>query len=109
MEERLQKILSAAGAYSRRTAEDYIRAGRVTVNGEIAHLGQKADPERDQIDLDGNPISTLEKELYYFMLHKPVGYVTTLSDEQGRLSLIHIFKRPKKWSNADRRDALRAQ
>ena len=92
MEERLQKILSAAGAYSRRTAEDYIRAGRVTVNGETAHLGQKADPEQDQINLDGNPISTLKKELYYFMLHKPVGYVTTLSDEQGRPAVADLIR-----------------
>ena len=54
MEERLQKLLSAAGVCSRRAAEEYITAGRVTVNGETAELGWKADPERDEIRVDGN-------------------------------------------------------
>ena len=92
MEERLQKILSAAGACSRRAAEGYIQSGRVTVNGEIAHLGQKADLERDQIAVDGKLIGKPQEELLYFMLHKPVGYVTTLSDEQGRPSVADLIK-----------------
>lgn len=92
MEERLQKILSAAGACSRRAAEEYIKAGRVTVNGETAHLGQKADPDVDRITLDGKPIGTASEELLYFMLHKPVGYVTTLSDEQGRPSVADLIR-----------------
>ena len=92
MEERLQKILSAAGACSRRAAESYILAGRVTVNGETAQLGQKADPTRDVIMLDGVRIGAPEEEFLYFMLHKPVGYVTTLSDEQGRPSVADLIR-----------------
>lgn len=92
MEERLQKILSAAGACSRRAAEEYIRAGRVSVNGEPAILGQKADPQRDRITLDGAMIGDTSDEPLYFMLHKPVGYVTTLSDEQGRASVADLIR-----------------
>lgn len=92
MEERLQKILSAAGACSRRAAEGYIRAGRVAVNGEPAHLGQKADPEQDRITLDGEPVCAPSEQFLYLMLHKPVGYVTTLSDEQGRPSVADLIR-----------------
>lgn len=83
MEERLQKLLSAAGVCSRRAAEGYIEAGRVTVNGVPARLGQKADPARDAIALDGAPLPR-RGETVWLMLHKPRGYVTTLSDEKGR-------------------------
>ena len=83
MEERLQKVLSARGVLSRRAAETYIQAGRVTVNGEVARLGQRADPDRDVIAVDGKVIGEAEERVY-LMLHKPRGYVTTLSDEQGR-------------------------
>lgn len=92
MEERLQKILSAAGACSRRAAEGYIRAGRVMVNGETAHLGQKADPEWDWITLDGVSVGAPTDPFLYLMLHKPVGYVTTLSDEQGRPSVADLIR-----------------
>ncbi len=92
MEERLQKILSAAGECSRRAAEEYITAGRVAVNGTVAQLGQKADPERDTITLDGKRIGPAAEEPVYFMLHKPVGYVTTLSDEQGRPSVADLIR-----------------
>lgn len=92
MEERLQKILSAAGACSRRAAEDYIRSGRVAVNGETAHLGQKADPEHDRITLDGAAVGSAPEKNLYLMLHKPVGYVTTLSDEQGRPSVADLIR-----------------
>ena len=83
MEERLQKLLSAAGVCSRRAAEGYITAGRVTVNGERACLGRRADPERDEILVDGRPLAPAEKKLY-ILLNKPRGYVSTLSDEKGR-------------------------
>lgn len=83
MEERLQKLLSAAGICSRRTAENYIIAGRVTVNGLPAVLGQRADADRDEILVDGEPLAA-EGEQVYLLLNKPRGYVTTLSDEQGR-------------------------
>ncbi len=92
MEERLQKILSAAGACSRRTAEEYIRAGRVLVNGQPATVGQKADPDIDRITLDDKPISAEGEEYLYYMLNKPVGYVTTLSDEQGRPSVADLIR-----------------
>ena len=83
MEERLQKLLSAAGVCSRRSAEGYITAGRVTVNGLTAGLGDKADPEKDDIRVDGVPLDRGEKKVW-LLLHKPRGYVTTLSDEKGR-------------------------
>ena len=83
MEERLQKILSAAGLCSRRTAETWLTAGRVTVNGVLAALGDKADAEKDAIAVDGKPLPKAES-FRYLMLHKPRGYVTTLSDERGR-------------------------
>ena len=83
MEERLQKILSAAGVCSRRKAEAYLRAGRVKVNGLAAGIGDKADPERDRIEVDGAVLSTPSGHTY-LMLHKPRGYITTLSDERGR-------------------------
>ena len=76
MEERLQKLLSAAGVCSRRAAETYIADGRVTVNGQPAELGQRADPERDDIQVDG----------------KPLGYVTTLADERGRKTVAELVK-----------------
>ena len=83
MEERLQKILSAAGVCSRRKAEAYLRAGRVKVNRLAAGIGDKADPERDRIEVDGAVLSTPSGHTYH-MLHKPRGYITTLSDERGR-------------------------
>ncbi len=83
MEERLQKLLSAAGICSRRRAEEYILAGRVTVNGRPAALGDRADPGRDRIEVDGAPLSAPASHTY-IMLNKPRGYVTTLSDEKGR-------------------------
>ena len=83
MKERLQKILSARGVASRRSSEELIRQGRVTVNGVPAVLGDGADPEEDEILLDGRPLPQ-RQESVYIMLNKPRGYVTTLSDEKGR-------------------------
>lgn len=83
MKERLQKILSARGLASRRAAEEWIRAGRVRVNGEVCALGASADPDVDRIELDGRPIPAQPKKIY-LMLNKPCGYITTLSDEKGR-------------------------
>ena len=91
MEERLQKLLSVAGVCSRRAAEGYIASGRVTVNGIPAELGQRADPEKDDIRLDGKPISGPEKPVY-LLLNKPRGYVTTLSDEQGRKTVAELVR-----------------
>ena len=91
MEERLQKLLSAAGVCSRRAAEGYITAGRVTVNGQTAELGWRADPEKDDICIDGKPLAP-KKELVYLLLNKPRGYVTTLSDEKGRKNVADLVK-----------------
>jgi len=91
MEERLQKLLSAAGVCSRRKAEEYITAGRVTVNGTPARLGDRADPQRDNIALDGREIS-LPGAVTVLMLYKPRGVVTTLSDEKGRKTVAHILE-----------------
>ncbi len=84
MEERLQKILSRAGVSSRRAAEKMIAEGRISVNRTVVvEPGTKADPGKDEIRVDGRLIS-LETERIYLLLHKPQGYVTTLSDPQGR-------------------------
>ena len=83
MEERLQKLLSAAGVCSRRMAETYLAEGRVTVNGCPAKVGDKADTQRDRIEVDGQPLAAKDQTVW-LMLHKPRGYVTTLSDERGR-------------------------
>lgn len=83
MEERLQKLISSCGLASRRTAEAWISQGRVTVNGSRAALGDRADLERDRVEVDGVPLRP-RTERTYLMLNKPRGYVTTLSDEKGR-------------------------
>lgn len=83
MKERLQKILSARGVASRRKAEEMIQNGLVTVNGAAAALGDSADPETDEILVEGKPLPSPNDHVY-ILLHKPRGYVTTLSDEKGR-------------------------
>ena len=83
MTERLQKILSARGVASRRKAEEMIAAGRVSCNGRVCALGESADPDIDRITVDGKPLPGAAGHVY-IMLHKPRGYVTTLSDEKGR-------------------------
>lgn len=83
MMERLQKILASRGICSRRKAEELIVSGRVSVNGHAAQLGERADPETDEILLDGKPLPSAAKYVY-ILLNKPRGYVTTLSDEKGR-------------------------
>ena len=83
MKERIQKILSKRGVASRRQAEQMIIDGRVTCNGMVCALGQTADPDTDEILVDGKKLPSAQKYVY-IMLHKPKGYVTTLSDEKGR-------------------------
>ena len=89
--ERLQKIIASRGLCSRRQAEEWIAAGRVTVNGTTANLGDSANPGRDRIEVDGKPLDT-EPEKVYLMLHKPRGYVTTLSDEKGRKNAAQLVE-----------------
>lgn len=83
MMERLQKILASRGVASRRKAEEMITQGRVSCNGKTAVLGDSADPEKDEILLDGKPLPSRQGNVY-IMLNKPRGFVTTLSDEKGR-------------------------
>jgi 23S rRNA pseudouridine2605 synthase len=91
MEERLQKILAAAGICSRRQAELMIKAGRVRVDGRlVTELGSKADPDRQQIEFDGKPLP--RPELVCFLLYKPKGYVTTMRDPQGRPVVSSLLK-----------------
>lgn len=84
--ERLQKVIASAGICSRRKAEEFILAGKVSVNGRIVkELGTKADPYQDSIKVDGKTIILSKTERYqYFVLNKPAGYITSLSDPQGR-------------------------
>ena len=89
MEERIQKLISACGLASRRAAEEWIAAGRVTVNGEKARLGDRADLDRDAVLVDGRPLKPGGGRTY-LMLNKPRGYVTTLSDEKGRKTVIDL-------------------
>ena len=89
MEQRIQKLLS--GVCSRRTAEEWIAAGRVSVNGQAAVPGQKADPERDLILLDGKPLPGRENFIY-LMLHKPPGYVSTMRDAHGRPTVAELVR-----------------
>jgi 23S rRNA pseudouridine2605 synthase len=89
--ERLQKILAAAGVASRRKAEEIIAAGRVAVNGKVvSELGAKADPATDKISVDGQPLPQAE-QLVYFLLNKPKGYVTTVSDPEGRPTVMQLL------------------
>ena len=87
MEQRLQKLIAAAGVASRRHAEELIAAGKVTVNGEvIKELGSKADPDKDHIKVNGKLINPQLKsrEKVYVLLNKPKGYLSSVSDPEGR-------------------------
>ena len=84
--ERVQRALARAGMGSRRACEDLIRQGRVTINGRQALLGDRIDPSRDRVEVDGGPVP-LDPELRYFALNKPPGVHSTLRDERGRSDL----------------------
>ena len=96
-EERIQKLLARAGVTSRRKAEDLIREGRVSVNGAIAKLGDKANFDRDAIRVDGRRIHPKEVH-HYLLLNKPRGYVTTHSDPEGRKTVFDLV--PRKFKAA---------
>jgi 23S rRNA pseudouridine2605 synthase len=93
MEERLQKLMARAGLGSRRSCEDMIVEGRVTVNGKRAELGQKADPARDVIAVDGESLQRPER-LIYVMLNKPRGVVSSLSPQGDRQTVRDLIKLP---------------
>lgn len=86
---RVQKLLSERGVASRRKSEELILQGRVTVNGMPCALGQSVDPEKDAVLVDGKPLPVLSERVY-IILHKPRGYVTTLSDEKGRKNVTEL-------------------
>ncbi len=89
--ERLQKILAKAGISSRRKAEELILGGRVQINGKVVlELGTKADPSRDHVRVDGKLLQGPER-IRYFMLNKPKGFVTTVSDPEGRPTVMQFF------------------
>lgn len=81
---RVQKIIAESGMCSRRKAEELIAQGAVTVNGHVCSLGDKADPAADAVAVNGKRIGSAPREKRYIMLNKPRGYITTMSDEQGR-------------------------
>src|SRR6266446_867609 len=93
--ERLQKIIAAAGVASRRKSEELITSGRVLVNGQVVtELGTKADPERDHIRVDGKLLQGPERFIYV-VLNKPKGYVTTVSDEKKRPTVMDLIQSVK--------------
>ncbi|MEH1935614.1 MAG: pseudouridine synthase [Nostoc sp.] len=92
MEARLQKILAQWGIASRREAEEMIRDSRVQINGILAHLGQKVDPEKDAIAIDGKPVSEKQRPaLIYLLLHKPAGVVSTCHDPHRRPTVLDLL------------------
>lgn len=95
MKERLQKIIAKAGIASRRKAEELIKEGRVFVNGKVAKLGDKADPYKDTVKVDGEIIKPLKKKVY-ILLNKPLGYVTTKSDDKHRPTVMDLLQREEK-------------
>lgn len=90
MKERLQKILARAGHGSRRAAEALIVAGRVTVNDKVVQLGSQADPDIDDIRLDGAPVLSGQR-LVYLAMNKPAGFVTTAHDPHGRPTVMGLL------------------
>ena len=101
---RLQKLLARAGIGSRRTVEDLIVEGRVTVNGEVAELGRRADPDADRIEVDGALIG-LRADTVWYLLNKPAGVVTTASDPQGRPTVVELVPEEPRVFPVGRLDA----
>lgn len=90
---RIQKVLSEQGIVSRRKAEEWIEQGKIKVNGRPASLGQKINPNRDVVTIDGERVYFQKSsQKYYIMLHKPHGYVTTMNDELGRKCVAELVE-----------------
>lgn len=90
---RIQKIIADSGLCSRRKAEELIRQHRVKCNGNVVVLGAKANPQKDRIAVDGEWIPAVRsREMYYIMLYKPRGYITTMSDDRGRRCVAELVK-----------------
>ena len=88
-EVRLQKFMAECGVASRRKSEELIEMGKVKVNGHIAYIGDKVNPKKDIVTVRGKKINKVER-MYYIMLNKPRGYVTTVSDELGRKTVMDL-------------------
>lgn len=93
--ERLQKLIAQAGIASRRKAEEFISQGRVTVNGQVAKLGDKAT-FKDDIVVDGVPLSSQREEFVYYVLNKPERTITSAKDPQGRVTVLDIIDEPRR-------------
>jgi len=94
MLQRVQKIIAAAGIASRRNAEEFIRQGRVTVNGKPVEIGASADPEKDVVTVDGKKIKL--ETFVYIVINKPLNVVTTLADELGRKTVRDLVDVPER-------------
>ncbi|HAF67842.1 MAG TPA: MFS transporter [Acidimicrobiaceae bacterium] len=102
-EERLQKVLARSGIASRRVSEDLINSGRVTLNGEVATLGDKAR-ESDHIELDGVPVLR-NPDLVHYLLHKPQGVLSTARDPEGRETVVDLVSSEARVFPVGRLDA----
>lgn len=90
---RLQKMLADCGVASRRKSEELIAAGTVKVNGKIAQIGDKVDPYKDKVFVNGKRVTAAAKPRHrYIMLHKPRGFITTMNDERGRRCVAELIK-----------------
>src|SRR5271170_6786548 len=87
---RLQKFLAEAGIASRRKCEELIRQGKVSVNGVAAYLGQLVEPERDKVEVDGKRVKLSSH--FYYIFNKPKGYLSTVTDPQGRPTIFDLVK-----------------
>ncbi|MGA3352458.1 MAG: pseudouridine synthase [Acidimicrobiales bacterium] len=103
--ERLQKVLARVGYGSRRTCEELISQGRVTVNGEVAILGRRVEVESDLVAVDGAPVGVLPG-LVYYLVNKPAGVVTTADDPQGRPSVLELVPAEPRVFSVGRLDLL---
>lgn len=102
--DRLQKVMAHAGIASRRASEGLIEAGRVTVNGEVARIGRKVDPRRDDIRVDGERLN-VDTDLVHVMLNKPQGVITTADDPKGRPTVVDLVAVPQRLHPVGRLDA----
>src|SRR5439155_20865250 len=102
--ERLQKVLARAGYGSRRTCEELIEDGRVTVDGEVAVLGRRVDTRTERVEVDGVPVSA-SPDLVYYLLNKPAGVVTTASDTHGRPTVVELVPNEPRVFSVGRLDA----
>ena len=104
MEERVQKILAKAGYGSRRACEEFIKKGRVTVNGQVATLGMKADPQVDHIELDNRQVNKPEP-LKYIAIYKPRGVISAAKSPEGRRTVVDLVDEPGRLYPVGRLDA----